>query len=90
MSALSNWETGNVTARSDGGRSSACLPYDPSCQTRILEQRSWSFYLAEISLRRTIDDIVRLIYARGEDYWMRHPEQIIHQGYDSETQITIW
>ncbi|RSL75042.1 hypothetical protein CEP51_011238 [Fusarium floridanum] len=60
-------------------------------QPRVLQQqRSWSYYLAEISLRRTIDDNARLVYAKGPEYWMRHPAQVVQQCRDSEMQISVW
>ncbi|RSL73794.1 hypothetical protein CEP54_000060 [Fusarium duplospermum] len=56
----------------------------------LQQQRSWSYCLAEISLRRTIDDNARLVYAKGPGYWMRHPAQVVQQCRDSEMQISVW
>ncbi|KAF5004851.1 hypothetical protein FDECE_8667 [Fusarium decemcellulare] len=55
-----------------------------------LEERGWCYYLAEISLRRTIDDTLCHLFQDGEDSWLRKPSQLIHQFTESEKQRNIW
>lgn len=59
-------------------------------ETQIDENRSWLFYLAEISLRRTIDDVLWLFYHRGEDYWMNNVDLLTRQYVETDRQIELW
>jgi hypothetical protein len=54
------------------------------------KERSWAFYLAEISIRRTITDTIFTLYRRGERYWLNHVESLVRQCEDSEEQIQLW
>lgn len=54
------------------------------------ERRSWLFYLAEISLRRTIDDTLWLFYHKGEGYWIKNEDVILHQYINFTKQIHPW
>ncbi|KAJ3550109.1 hypothetical protein NM208_g145 [Fusarium decemcellulare] len=55
-----------------------------------LEERGWCYYLAEISLRRTIDDTLCHLFQDGESSWLKNPSQLIHQFNESEKQRNIW
>ncbi|SPO01821.1 uncharacterized protein DNG_04494 [Cephalotrichum gorgonifer] len=57
---------------------------------RSEEERGWFFYLAEISLRRTIDDMMSLFYRRGEEYWIKHVDIVLRQFQESEKEISNW
>lgn len=59
-------------------------------QQRSEEERSWFFYFAEISLRRTINDTLQLYYARGEGHWIQNTSQMIHQYRETEKGFSLW
>lgn len=59
-------------------------------QQRAEEERSWFFYLAEISLRRIINDILSTFYDKGEEHWMKHIDLVCRQNLESEKQISSW
>lgn len=50
----------------------------------------WFFYLAEISLRRTLDEILSVVYEKGEQRWLENIDLVYRQYYDSEKQLTDW
>ncbi|SPO01982.1 uncharacterized protein DNG_04655 [Cephalotrichum gorgonifer] len=50
----------------------------------------WFFYLAEISLRRTLDEILSVIYEKGEQYWIENVDLVLRQYYESEKQMADW
>ncbi len=54
------------------------------------ENQSWLFYLAEISLRRTIADTAWHFYNKGEDYWLNNVDLILRQYADTDMQIALW
>ncbi|RYP91458.1 hypothetical protein DL770_002397 [Monosporascus sp. CRB-9-2] len=54
------------------------------------ENRSWLFYLAEISLRRTIDDTLWLLYNRGEEHWINNVDLLVRQYAETDKQINLW
>jgi len=56
----------------------------------ISEERSWAFYLAEISIRRTINDTILTLYRKGAQYWLTHTRSLLKQCEDCETQIQLW
>lgn len=59
---------------------------------RADEVRSWFFYLAEISLRRTLDSVLSLHY-RGpncEEIWLRDPARLVRQHNGLEEQVNLW
>ncbi|CRK45560.1 hypothetical protein BN1723_006672, partial [Verticillium longisporum] len=58
-------------------------------QSRINE-RGWCYYLSEISLRRTIDETVDLLYRKGEAYWLQNSSQLVRHYWGSERQIASW
>ncbi|KAF2176434.1 hypothetical protein K469DRAFT_678604 [Zopfia rhizophila CBS 207.26] len=65
-------------------------PASPQDQGRTQEERSWFFYLAEISLRRTINDTLWLLYHKGEQYWLTHIDSLVRQHAESEKEIALW
>ncbi|PSN71725.1 hypothetical protein BS50DRAFT_543869 [Corynespora cassiicola Philippines] len=54
------------------------------------EERSWFFYLAEVSLQRTISDTLWLLYRKGEQYWVSHTQFLASQYEESERQMRLW
>jgi len=48
----------------------------------------WFFYLAEISLRRTLDEVLSVIYEKGEQSWIENIDLVCRQYYESEKQIS--
>ncbi|RSL91448.1 hypothetical protein CDV31_015465 [Fusarium ambrosium] len=58
-------------------------------QRRINEQ-GWYYYLAEISVRRTVDETLNLLYSQGPEYWMENPAYLIRQYYECEGQVSSW
>ncbi|RSL74105.1 hypothetical protein CEP53_000498 [Fusarium sp. AF-6] len=56
-------------------------------QRRINEQ-GWYYYLAEISVRRTVDETLNLLYSQGPEYWMENPAYLIRQYYECEGQVS--
>ncbi|RMJ14395.1 hypothetical protein CDV36_005933 [Fusarium kuroshium] len=54
------------------------------------EERGWCYYLAEISLRRTIDDTLQHLAEGGEKSWLSNPPQLIRQYHELEKQRSLW
>ncbi|RTE83843.1 hypothetical protein BHE90_001635 [Fusarium euwallaceae] len=54
------------------------------------EERGWCYYLAEISLRRTIDDTLQHLAEGGEKSWLSNPSQLIRQYHELEKQRSLW
>jgi hypothetical protein len=50
----------------------------------------WFFYLAEISLRRTLDEVLSVMYEKGEQDWIENIDLVYRQYYESEKQISDW
>lgn len=65
---------------------------DPSSDQNLLrsQEQSWAFYLAEISIRRTMSDTIVTLYRKGEHYWLNHVRSFTEQCVDCETQIEVW
>lgn len=61
----------------------------PETQTQSHE-RSWAFYLAEISIRRTLSDTICTLYRKGERYWLTHVSSLIRQCEECKDQIQLW
>ncbi|KAK5047099.1 hypothetical protein LTR84_007042 [Exophiala bonariae] len=57
---------------------------------RSEQNRSWLFYIAEISLRRTINDTIWLFYHKGEEYWLENIGLLVRQHSESDSQIGLW
>lgn len=65
-------------------------PASPDGLDSWQNERSWFFYLAEIALRRTINDTVWLFRLKGEHYWMTHIVSLEQQHEEAEKQISLW
>ncbi|KAF6833064.1 hypothetical protein CPLU01_05743 [Colletotrichum plurivorum] len=55
---------------------------------RVEEERSWLYYLAEISLRRTIKDTMAVLYRKGEAYWLQNPHLLVRQYDEFEQEMS--
>ncbi len=77
MSDLGDKEFGYITSQMQEGMA-------------FNEERSWFFYLAEISLRRTVDNTQWLLYQRGEEEWITNVAYILRQYAESDEQISLW
>lgn len=53
------------------------------------KEPGWFFYLAEISLRRTINDTISLLYRKTEKEWLNHPGHILRQCTEAKRQIGL-
>ncbi|KAI3546430.1 hypothetical protein CABS03_13053 [Colletotrichum abscissum] len=65
----------------------AWSPFSDS-QQRLEEERSWLYYLAEISLRRTIKNTMSVLYRKGEAYWLRNEDLLVRQYDEFEKEIS--
>lgn len=54
------------------------------------EEKSWFYYLAEISYRRMINRILAVMARDGERGWIDNIGDIIKQCKDFGEQIDIW
>ncbi|KAI0886968.1 vegetative cell wall protein gp1 [Annulohypoxylon maeteangense] len=54
------------------------------------EERSWFYYLSEISYRRILSRAFVILRRDGEEGWIRHIEQTIKQCEDLDDQIKAW
>lgn len=50
----------------------------------------WFYYLAEISLRRTLDEVLSVVYEKGEHSWVENIDLVLRQYYESAKQISDW
>lgn len=50
----------------------------------------WFFYLAQISLRRTLDEVLSVMYEKGEQNWVENIDLICRQHEESKKQIADW
>lgn len=50
----------------------------------------WFFYVAQISLRRTLDEVLAVMYEKGEQYWVENIDLICRQYHESRKQIADW
>ncbi|KAH8714585.1 hypothetical protein BGZ61DRAFT_349210 [Ilyonectria robusta] len=62
----------------------------PQDQQRQLDEKGWCYYLAEISLRRAIDETVQVLYQRGDYFWLQNQDYLVRHYHDFEQQITLW
>ncbi|KAK1700843.1 hypothetical protein BDP55DRAFT_625113 [Colletotrichum godetiae] len=60
----------------------------PDPHQRLEEERSWLYYLAEISLRRTIKNTMSVLYRKGEAYWLRNEGLLVRQYDEFEKEIS--
>ncbi|RAO71707.1 uncharacterized protein BHQ10_007719 [Talaromyces amestolkiae] len=66
---------------------------DSTDSTRIVyqeEERSWFYYLAEISFRRMMNRAFASLGAEGEGSWINKFEQILVRHHALEEQIDLW
>ncbi|KAH7274929.1 hypothetical protein B0J15DRAFT_531018 [Fusarium solani] len=62
----------------------------PDEEQRQVDERGWCYYLSEISIRRTVDETLNLLYRHGEGYWMKNPAHLVRQYHECEQQIALW
>ncbi|KAF5007838.1 hypothetical protein FDECE_5864 [Fusarium decemcellulare] len=74
----------NQTPRAEGSS------IDPDEEQRQVDERGWLYYLSEISIRRTVDETLNLLYRNGEEYWMNNPAQLVRQYHECEQQTSLW
>jgi hypothetical protein len=63
---------------------------NPSSHLGLEEERSWFYYLAEISLRRTMNRILSIFYGQGEQHWLLRIRQMIGDATICAEAITAW
>ncbi|ROW08387.1 hypothetical protein VMCG_03099 [Cytospora schulzeri] len=54
------------------------------------QERSWYFYMAEISVWRMINGTSWLLYRKGEAHWLKDIDDVLRHCEDSQTQISMW
>ncbi|KAL1856884.1 hypothetical protein VTK73DRAFT_8216 [Phialemonium thermophilum] len=54
------------------------------------EERSWLFYLAEISARKIMDRILGGLYGRGESPWLGNITAVLHQHLAYAEELALW
>lgn len=54
------------------------------------EEQGWCFYLAEISLRRMMEDTTRLLHEDGPGGWIRDQALIVNRSRTCEEQVDLW
>jgi hypothetical protein len=69
---------------------SESLEFGSGSRPSLSEEQSWAFYLAEISIRRTVTDTVVTLYRKGEGYWLNHIQSLTEQCKACESQIQLW
>lgn len=57
---------------------------------KIDEERSWAYYTAEISIRRTITDTILTLCRKGREYWLTHGHSLIRHCQACEIEIQTW
>jgi hypothetical protein len=65
-------------------------PWPDSGIERLDEERSWFFYLAELSIRRTINDVLGTFYDKTEQQWIDDIDLLCRQFDESDKQISLW
>ena len=56
----------------------------------IGEEKSWLFYLAEISLRGITSRVLEYLYAKGETHWQTDPRPLLNQYHASHEELLLW
>ena len=54
------------------------------------EERSWLYYLAEISLRKLMNRILEGLYSDGEGYWLTNVTSLLSQHAVFYEELTLW
>ncbi|KAH7153462.1 hypothetical protein EDB81DRAFT_791439 [Dactylonectria macrodidyma] len=62
----------------------------PRDQQRLVDEKGWYYYLAEISLRRAIDETIQVLYQRGSYFWLQNQAYLVRHCHDFEQQISLW
>ena len=57
---------------------------------RLINEQGWCYYLAEISVRRIVDETLNLLYSYGPEHWMENPGYLIRQYHECEKQVSSW
>lgn len=55
-----------------------------------LEQRGWYFYLAEVSLRRRIEEALALMYDDADTLCGNRPGSLVSRYKECATQVDLW
>lgn len=53
------------------------------------DERGWYFYLAEISLRRRIEDTIAVMYEHTEAHWTHHQRMLISRYDECKRQVDL-
>ncbi|KAF7552950.1 hypothetical protein G7Z17_g3985 [Cylindrodendrum hubeiense] len=62
----------------------------PQDQQRLVDEKGWCYYLAEISLRRAIEETIQVLYQRGDYFWLQNQEYLVRHYHEFEQQISLW
>ncbi|KAK7427323.1 hypothetical protein QQZ08_006092 [Neonectria magnoliae] len=62
----------------------------PQDKQRLVDEKGWCYYLAEISLRRAIDETVQVLYQRGDYFWLQNQAYLVRHYHEFEQQISLW
>ncbi|KAF6836705.1 vegetative cell wall protein gp1 [Colletotrichum plurivorum] len=54
------------------------------------EEKSWFYYLAEISSRRMINRAIAVMGYHGEQAWIRNVAKVVEKCEDFDQQINVW
>lgn len=54
------------------------------------EERSWLYYLAEISLRKIMNRVLDGLYSRGEQYWLGDIDKVTAQHAAFSEELALW
>lgn len=59
-------------------------------ESEDLEQRGWYFYLAEVSLRRRIEETLALMYEDADTLCAHRPGALVSRYKECSTQVDLW
>ena len=67
-------------------------PASPAAPSEAAQnrERSWLYYLAEISLRRMIMDTTEIMYAGGSEAWMADLPALLARYYECQEKVRLW
>ncbi|KAJ2992960.1 hypothetical protein NUW58_g1989 [Xylaria curta] len=54
------------------------------------EERSWLYYLAEISLRGLMNKILRGLYGKGQEAWLSNINDVLSQRMVCSQELELW
>ncbi|KAH6896640.1 hypothetical protein B0T10DRAFT_161831 [Thelonectria olida] len=77
---------------SDLGSSKDASPeaVSPKDHQRLIDEKGWCYYLAEIALRRSIDESIQVLYQRGDYFWLQNQDYLVRHYHEFEQQISLW